>query len=303
MLYDLNFFKKHASAIPVISVGNLSFGGTGKTPFVIYIAKLLVKKNLNPLIVSRGYKRSSKEHVLFNGASGLTSDEVGDEPLMISRELPGIDILVNKNKLSSIRWAQKFKSKYNAIIIDDGFQMRSIKKALDIVLVDSKQSTKMLPWGTFREPFKNIKRADCVVYTKNPPSKNLEKKINRAGVLSFKCTPSFSLSNKSCKQGISFCGIGSPSFFIKTLERLSIKTIKHITFKDHQKYTEKTLKKIEKTLSQCSQKTFFTTHKDWIKLPRQFIKKYEGCYVKMSLQIEEGPAFEKILTNKTIGEN
>ena len=282
-LYDYKIFNSYKSSIPIISVGNITLGGTGKTPFVIYLAKIFLNKNLNPLIISRGYKRKSTDQILFKNGS-LSPDLVGDEPFLISKKLPEIDIIVNKNRVQAVKYAEKSNKKYDIIILDDAFQHRSIYRDLDIVLINTNQNhSLLLPSGTLREPFKNISRSDCIVLTKNNENFN-PLSLESFNIPIFQCEESYSLSNNNNNDGIGFCGIGSPSSFWKTLNDLSINIIKKIEFKDHQKYNAQTIRSIENML--INEKTFFTTEKDWVKLPDSFIKKYNGVFVDMRVEIK-----------------
>ena len=282
-LYDHKIFNIYKSSIPIISVGNITLGGTGKTPFVIYLASFFLNKNLNPLIISRGYKRKSTNQILFNNNSSFTSDLVGDEPFLISKKLPDVDIIVNKNRVQAVKYAESSTKNYDIIILDDGFQHRSIYRDLDIVLINTNQNhSSLFPSGMLREPFKNISRSDCVVLTKN--NKNFNSLILEGfNVPVFQCEEEYSLSNNN-RQGVGFCGIGNPSSFWKTLNDLSVDITEKIELKDHQKYDKQTIRVIESLLN--NDKTFFTTEKDWVKLPQRFIKKYNGNFVDMKVNIE-----------------
>ena len=294
-LYDSGFFQIYRSRFPVISVGNITTGGTGKTPFVLYLTKMVIKKGLRPLIISRGYKRSSSGLFFFNWGvlkkSNLGADFVGDEPFLISKKFPDVDIIVNKDRVSAVKFAENLGVSYDVIILDDAFQHRSIYRDLDIVLINTNQDHKsLLPKGLLREPYKNISRADCVVLTKNNPKFNLDD-INNLSLSIFECKEVYSLS-KNKKKGIGFCGIGSPVSFWKTLEALSVKVYKKIDFKDHQNYNATTIKEIERLF--VDNKTFFTTEKDWIKLPEDFKIKYDGVFVKMDVKIK-GDEFNRLI--------
>jgi len=281
-LYDYKIFNIYKSSIPIISVGNITAGGTGKTPFVVYLTKLFLKKNLNPLIISRGYKRGSSGQIFFNGKSQVEVDYVGDEPFLISKKIPEVDIIINKNRVTAVKYAENLK-KYDIIILDDAFQHRSIHRDLDIVLINTNQShTNLLPRGILREPYKNISRADCVVLTKNSSSFDILG-LENFKIPIFKCIEKYELSNNN-NEGIGFCGIGDPSFFWKILESLSVNIEKKIEFKDHQSYTPAVVRGLEKILLDGN--TFFTTEKDWIKLPKKFVEKYNGVFVEMDVSIK-----------------
>ena len=290
-LYDHKIFAIYKSSIPVISVGNITSGGTGKTPFVIYLTKLFFKRGLTPLIISRGYKRTSREQLFFNGKSNLTVNCVGDEPFLISKKIPKVDIIINKNRVDAVKYAENVNKKYDVIILDDAFQHRSIDRDLDIVLINTTQThTHLLPYGTLREPYKNISRADCVILTKNNSTFNTHS-LESFKIPILKCEEKYALSNNK-SEGVGFCGIGSPSSFWKTLESLSVNLHKKIEFKDHQDYTPTTIESIKNLL--IDDDTFFTTEKDWVKLPKRLIEKYNGIFVEMSVKVKSG-LFNKMI--------
>ena len=285
-LYDSGLLYIYKSHIPTISVGNITTGGTGKTPFVMYLTKKVIDKGLRPLIISRGYKRSSKGLIYFNWGllkkSQMGPSHVGDEPFLISKRFPGVDIIVNNNRVKAVQYAENVKKKYDIIILDDAFQHRAIHRDLDIVLINTNQRhSQLLPNGLLREPYKNISRADCVVLTKNSMDFNI-KPLEYLNLPIFKCEENYSLSAEK-KEGVAFCGIGNPVSFWKTLEFLSVKINKKIEFKDHQNYEPSTIQNIESILD--GDNTFFTTEKDWIKLPQDFIDKFSGVFVKMDVEV------------------
>ena len=113
-LYDYKILKAYKSSIPVISVGNITTGGTGKTPFVIYLTKLFLKENYTPLIISRGYKRKATNQILFNGKIDVSANQVGDEPLLISKKIPEVDIIINKNRVEAIKYAEQSNKRYGS---------------------------------------------------------------------------------------------------------------------------------------------------------------------------------------------
>ena len=113
----------------------------------------------------------------------------------------------------------------------------------------------------------------------------------------FKSRELFGLSDTEYSCGVAFCGIGSPSSFIKTLDKLSVKIVDKIYFKDHQQYDDKAIKKIERLLKQNNQRVFYTTQKDWIKLPPSFLKKYRGVYVEMDVFVDD-LGFQNLLLKK-----
>lgn len=298
LMYDKKKFKSYKSKIPIVSVGNITAGGTGKTPFVVSLVKYFRGRGLNPLIVSRGYGRKTKKQIVFNLKSEKAVEEVGDEPILMSLLCPKTDIVVNKNRVEAVRWAETSSKKYDVIVLDDGFQHRAIHRDFNILLINAEQNlSECLPKGELREPLKNIKRADCIVFTKSCSLANVPGAIADSNIPMFKSRELFALSNTEYSCGVAFCGIGSPSSFIKTLDKLSVKIVDKIYFRDHQQYNDRAIEKIEELLKQNNQRVFYTTQKDWIKLPPAFLKKYHGVYVEMDVFVDD-LEFQNLLLKK-----
>ena len=156
--------------VKVISVGNISLGGTGKTPAIIFFADHLIKSGKKIGIVSRGYGRKNKDtKVLINADNNSKVEDYGDEPIFLSSRLKNIPIAVGTNKFNAALKLIK-KNKVDILLFDDGFQTRKIYRDLDIVLLNvlnSIKEYKMFPFGILREPVKCISRSDFVIFTKD----------------------------------------------------------------------------------------------------------------------------------------
>ncbi|MBU0488851.1 MAG: tetraacyldisaccharide 4'-kinase [Bacteroidetes bacterium] len=166
-LYNRGVFKSHSFSVKVISIGNLTAGGTGKSPHTAYIANLLSKYRVG--ILSRGYGRTTSGFVLADEKS--TSGQIGDEPLMFSRWFPDIPVAVHENRVSGIKKMLELFPDLQVILLDDAFQHRSVKPGLSLLLTDFFHPwTKNFPFptGTLREFRCGSKRADLVVVTKSP---------------------------------------------------------------------------------------------------------------------------------------
>ena len=168
ILFDLKIFKTYSFNLPVITVGNLSYGGSGKTTTVEYLVRLLAGK-INVAILSRGYKRRTKGFVIADNAS-LISD-IGDEPKQFKSKFPEIMVAVCEDRCAGVNQLLKKKKDLGCIILDDAFQHRSLKAGLNILLTDYNNlftNDFMLPSGTLREFRCGVKRADIIVVTKCP---------------------------------------------------------------------------------------------------------------------------------------
>tara|TARA_Y100001970_G_C14173607_1_gene825606 strand:- start:454 stop:1425 length:972 start_codon:yes stop_codon:yes gene_type:complete len=288
-MYDSGLLSPYKSSIPVISVGNITTGGTGKTPFVIFMTNYLKGLGYKPLIVSRGYKRQTSQQILVTRNHQYQAEEIGDEPFLISQMCHNVDVLVNKSRVEAAKWAEKQNKKYDCIILDDAFQHRALHRDFNILLINGDQNMQEYPpQGDLREPFKNIKRADCVVITKAYQPKNKLFALTEAlNIPILYAGSSFQIKEQAHPgKGVSFCGIANPSSFLQTLSQLKIKIKEHTSFQDHQKYDEATLGAVEAMLNKNKTTFFYTTRKDWVKLPKEFLRKYTGFCVDMYLSID-----------------
>jgi len=169
-LFDSGVLKPEEFNIPVICVGNLAAGGTGKTPHTEYLADLL-KKEFNVAILSRGYKRKTRGFLIADSNSSVS--ETGDEPLQMSLKFPGIVIAVDSNRIRGVQGILRKKPETNVIILDDGFQHRRITPGFSILLSAYDRlfiNDLMLPYGNLRESKTNMRRADIILITKSPES-------------------------------------------------------------------------------------------------------------------------------------
>lgn len=167
-LYDAGVLKSDEFKIPLISVGNITVGGTGKTPHVEYLAELLNRK-FKVATLSRGYKRRTRDFRMASVDSKVS--EIGDEPLQIKRRFPGIDVAVDRKRANGIRELMKLAPRLEVILMDDAYQHRSVKPGFSILLVDYTRpihQDHLLPAGMLREPARNLSRANIVLVTRSP---------------------------------------------------------------------------------------------------------------------------------------
>ncbi|MGH9841279.1 MAG: tetraacyldisaccharide 4'-kinase [Blastocatellia bacterium] len=170
-LYERGILTTHKLQAPVISVGNLTVGGTGKTPCVAFLARLLRDAGHDVAILSRGYKRSSEGRVeVSNGRDILCEpSESGDEPYLLAKLCPGVRVIVDRDRYAAGRWLEE-RTKISAFILDDGFQHLRLSRDLDLLLVDASEplaEAKMVPFGRLREPLAGLRRADAVIVTRS----------------------------------------------------------------------------------------------------------------------------------------
>ena len=301
--YNFGWIKIRSFNKPIISVGNITSGGTGKTPLVINLAKLLQKMKKTPGIISRGYGRKSKGLQVVHDGKKLFSDAetVGDEPYLIALTLENVPVIVCNNRSHGIKQLLDYYS-VNIIILDDGFQHRKVNRDLDILTVssnDRKSDYRLLPWGNLREPLNNIDRANYVIYTKTENHKTpaihsqlhpfiKAKPINSSllPILMKYNASSYKKSLPSDKPIFAFCGIAEPNSFIKSAKELSLKIKGKKFFQDHQEYTEEVIKELSEQIRASSIKSIVTTEKDMVKLPEIFLSKFEVYVIKIEIVFE-----------------
>ena len=167
-LFDQQLLKEHVFPLPIICIGNLSVGGTGKTPHTEYLIRLL-KDHYRVAVLSRGYKRKTKGFILAD--AGSTARQIGDEPMQMHRKFPDIHVAVCAKRTEGIRRLLEMEDSPQVILLDDGYQHRHVKAGLNILLFDCQGlqgEQHLLPAGRLREPFHEKRRADIVIVTKCP---------------------------------------------------------------------------------------------------------------------------------------
>jgi len=257
-LYDRGTLSARRLQGPVVSVGNLSVGGSGKTPFVLMLAELLRERGVGFDILSRGYGRQSRGVVVVD-PGGLPQD-FGDEPLLLARRL-GVSVVVGEDRYEAGLLAEsKFGPQLH--LLDDGFQHRSLARDFDIVLVtpdDAKDQ--LLPEGRLREPLSSLRRADAIVLAYGAPAESfpVEGKFvwqARRGILPRDVPP----------RPFVFCGIARPRLFVTQLRLAGIEPVGEAFFRDHHAYTKKDIQDLLKLGRESEAGGFVTTEKDAVNL-------------------------------------
>jgi tetraacyldisaccharide 4'-kinase len=253
-LYDRGIFKVHKLARPVVSIGNISVGGSGKTPFVIALGELLQQQGIEFDVLSRGYGRRSTAIAVVDPNG--TPEQFGDEPLLIARKLR-VPVIVGADRYQAGVLAEKqFSSKLH--LLDDGFQHRRLHRDFDIVLLPAEdQSGTLLPMGRLRETLSALQRADAVVLpdtAENPPQAKSVWRARRQ----IEIAPDGRL--------IAFCGIARPRQFFDALKAAHQEIAGTITFRDHHRYAQRDIDRLLDLKKQTGALGFVTTEKDAINL-------------------------------------
>ena len=308
----------------VVVVGNLTVGGTGKTPVVEKFAKELLEKKRKVAILSRGYKSRKKSVPRnFDNWFGLkdneppkvvsdgkeiffNSEDAGDEPYMLARNLPGVVVLTDKNRVKAGRYAiENFG--VDTVILDDGFQYLHLKGQLNILLVDQTNpfgNRRLLPRGILREPVRHLKRASYIFFTKSEIEPDLEilqtvRKYNsHAEIIRCVHKPQFFQQINGCeKEGLTFlhelyvgvfCGIASPRGFEDLINKMSGEMRFKQRFIDHHKYTSLELDKMFQQAKNSGADVMITTEKDAVRIPPDYEPIIPLYFVRMEIAIVEG---------------
>jgi tetraacyldisaccharide 4'-kinase len=257
-LYDRAIARTQKLQGTVISVGNLSVGGSGKTPFVLLLGELLKARGLAFDILSRGYGRKNRGVVRVDPAG--SSRDFGDEPLLLARRL-GAPVIVGEDRYEAGRFAEKsFGPQLH--LLDDGFQHRALARDFDIVMVTPEDARdRLLPAGRLREPLNSLSRADAIVLTSgaSPESFPLQ------GKLVWRVRRGITLTNVPARP-IVFCGIARPQNFLLQLRTAGIEPVAQALYRDHHAYTERDIQDLLKLRQQSEAEGFVTTEKDAINL-------------------------------------
>ena len=257
-LYDRGTLRARRLAGPVISIGNLSVGGSGKTPFVLMLGELLKARGVKFDILSRGYGRRTRGVGVVD--PGGTSGDFGDEPILMARRL-GVPVIVGEDRFQAgLTAEQKFGAQLH--LLDDGFQHRSLARDFDIVLVTPDDARdRLLPAGRLREPLASLQRADAIVLTSgaSPQSFPLDGKVVwrvRRGIH----------VNNMPSHPVVFCGIARPQNFVLQLRTAGVEPTAEAFFSDHHAYTESDVRALLNLRDKSEADGFVTTEKDAINL-------------------------------------
>jgi len=295
LLYSTGILKSYAVKAIVISVGNITTGGTGKTPLVIWLTKLITQKNVRCAILTRGYKTSTKK--------------LRDEPAILTKNCPDAQVFVNPDRLEAARRAVE---KFNAqvLVMDDGFQHRRLRRDLDIVTIDATCPFgygKILPAGLLREQPSALRRAQAAVITRvdQVEPARLRQIENELRSINPRLILARSIHSPVCARGLqgvqiplsqlrdkrifAFCGIGNPEAFFRTLEDLGLNLLDSKAFNDHQNYNQRCLNDIYEYARYLDAELILTTDKDWTKIaPASRAREIPLMYLVVELKLVEG---------------
>jgi tetraacyldisaccharide 4'-kinase len=288
VFYSAGIFKQHRFDIPVICVGNLSVGGTGKTPMVEFIAELLLEQQLNVAVLSRGYGRKSKGFILADDNSNAAL--IGDEPMQLHQKFPGLTIAVDEKRVHGIKKLLEISPEIDVVLLDDAFQHRAVKAGMNVLLTPYHSlysSDFMLPTGYLREFRCGAKRADMIVVTKCPPEISASERETIVKKLKPDATQdvffshirygkAYGITSEGIRNGddivqarsvLLFAGIANPAP-LETHLKQTYSTVVTLQFRDHQDYANEDLYQIRKKFTNFApgKNVIITTSKDAARL-------------------------------------
>lgn len=285
--YGLGLLSTRRLPVPVISVGNVTVGGSGKTPLAEWVVKALAELGARPALISRGYGRRTRgvRIVADRGAVRLGARDGGDEPVLLAERLPGVPVVVGESRYEAGAVAVG-SCGAGALVIDDGFQHRTLAKDLEIVAVaggDPWGNGRLFPRGALREPLSALRRANVVVVS-NPPTpaaasavaQTLRHAGSRATIVSGYFRPSALRLSDSVpgaapeevagRKVLALAGLAAPGGFVATAERLGAVVAELMDFPDHHWYTAGDLARVDARAREVGAEAVLTTEKDWVRL-------------------------------------
>lgn len=278
-LYDRGTLRTRRLLGPAVSVGNLSTGGSGKTPFVILLGELLKARGISFDVLSRGYGRKSRGTLLVD--PGGLAPEFGDEPLLIARKLQ-VPVVVGEHRFEAGEFAEcRFGPQLH--LLDDGFQHRQLYREFDIVLVTPQDATdRLLPAGRMREPLASLRRADAVVLT----SGAVVESFPLAGKLVWRVRRGIAPQNVPPRPVV-FCGIARPQNFVLQLRTANIEPAAEAFYRDHHAYTETDIRDLLALKQKSESGGFVTTEKDAVNLGFHFSALQPLSVVPVRMQLAD----------------
>lgn len=291
--YDHGWKKIYSVDLPVISLGNITAGGTGKTPIAAFLAQRLQAQGLRPGIISRGYRR--------------LNDQANDERLVLEQLLPGVPQVMNRDRVAGARTAIQEQG-CDIILLDDGFQHRRLKRDVNLVLIDATRPWgfgRLLPRGLLREPLSSLSRADVVLITRCDQVSSAELARLRQELFRWRGTsdcvevqfvpwrlrnargefrPLSSLDGETC---LPFCGIGNPAGFQRTLLGLNV-IAAPVVFPDHYHYGSADFERLSRQAAAAHASMLLTTQKDLVKIPHTELSARPVWAVEIATEIVAG---------------
>jgi tetraacyldisaccharide 4'-kinase len=309
--YSLSIFRSFTLPRPVISVGNITVGGTGKTPVTAWIATYLLGKGKKVAVLSRGYGGSLEGTVavVSDGIKrALSPFEAGDEPCLLADNLPGLIVVIGSSRYDAGRLAME-RFKPDIFILDDGFQHLNLKRDLNILLLDANRplgNGYVFPAGLLREPSSAINRADLIVYTRADRSCNtvdlvpesssvLKSEHSLSGYKQLREEGVRSFEELKGLKGLAFAGIADPVQFFDSLEKCGVQLVATIAFPDHTDYGDEEITALAKLKRSSCADYLITTAKDAVKVPVSSVDKFPFYVAQLEVSFYDDTALRAAL--------
>jgi tetraacyldisaccharide 4'-kinase len=309
--HELKWAKSYQAPMPVVSVGNIAIGGTGKTPFVMRLVESLLDQGLKPCVISRGYRgRYTADYVLVSDGISLAPQIdprlVGDEPFLMANHLMNkAPVIVGRDRIKCIEFVHE-NLNCDLAILDDGFQHLKLQRDVDIVLLSGRENY-MFPLGVLREPISALSRADIVVLDSSQEvvSERLRDFLSCHEHYTFK-SYAVALCNGDIRNSgdvndlkgmdvLLVSAIANPDRFRRMVESLEWRVVNHLIYRDHHSYSSTDLTYI---LEKAGGATVVFTEKDWVKLAPEFQQRPDIFFLSISLKVDKSETFLKGLLEK-----
>lgn len=325
-LYRLELKHKYKLPIPVISVGNITFGGTGKTPAVQTICRMLQARGLRVVVLSRGHGGSARKSLIVSDGESIVADSTraGDEPVLLAKSLPGVPVVVGKDRRKSGSLARS-RFAPDVIVLDDGLQYWQLYRDLDIIVLNARKpfgSGFVMPMGDLREPVSGLRRAGIVLLSNSQDMSDeeiakLSKRILRIAPkakifrgahvpVSFKEIGSGKVYDPEwieLYKVLGFCGIGRPASFFKMLDMLKASIVGNLLFPDHHPFSDDDIATIEDERIRSGADFVVTTEKDIARLGENAARISNLLALSIKFEIKDSESFAEFIYSKINTEN
>ena len=295
-LFHVQLFKSEKAPLPTICAGNITFGGSNKTPLASYLVTFLRTQGYRPALISRGYKGNwEKTGGILSDGENVYGDwrDAGDEPFMMATDLEGLGVFIGKDRLSSCRKAKELG--FNIAVLDDAFQHRRLRKDIEIVIWRPEERIAL------RESSHSLARADILLVEESLAVRNIAARktpapakiftysvVNR-GLFSVRDNRPVSFSAVKDKRIVALAGIARPERFFSLLHTQGINPLAKRIFSDHSSYPPHAVKKLLRDCGKLRADVIITTQKDSVKIKKiKELEQFNMCYLKIGLDIQEG---------------
>lgn len=311
MMYERGWWSQQRLPCPVLSVGNLTVGGTGKTPMVMWLSRWFSERGRRVGILSRGYRRSRRNSFLLvsDGDNVLVSPgEAGDEPFLMARQCPGVVVAVGSNRYRLGQWVLE-QTPVDCFVLDDGFQHRNLCRDLDLLLIDTSTPESLhhlLPAGKLREPLSCAARATAVVLTRVDMAQDwrnvltlledaigevihpISTRFQAVSLVDARTEVVREPNGIAGKRALIFSGIGNARSFHTIVAGLHVQILDEIVFPDHHAYRRRDLITVRRKRMQCGADLVLTTEKDAVKIAPLLESGDEIQAVRLGIQFVDG---------------